>query len=60
MTEENDPDGKMKGVKNIICFEEVPVKGREMAEKVGVNVITMNEVIEAGKKNTSWRETVAN
>ena len=59
-TGENDPEGKMKGLKTIVCFEdEVPVKGLKMAETVGVNVITLSDVIEAGKMNTSWRETVA-
>ena len=50
----------MKGVKNIISFEdEVSAKSLKMAEKVGINIITMNDVIAAGRNNTTWRETVA-
>ena len=35
------------------------IKGLKMFETFGINVITLRDVIEAGKLNTSWRETVA-
>ena len=52
-TGEDDPEGKMKGVKTIVSFEDdVPAQSLKMAEKVGINIMTMNDIIEAGKNNT--------
>jgi hypothetical protein len=52
-TGEDDPDGKMLGVKTIVSFDDdVPVESLLMAKKVGINIMTMNDIIEAGKNNT--------
>lgn len=56
---EDDPEGKMARVTTIISYEATVDQAiLKRADQVGVSVTTMEEIIEAGKKNfDSWVPT---
>jgi len=54
---EDDPEGKMAKVTNIIVFESSIDKNvLALADTVGISITTMDECIEVGKQNfASWK-----
>jgi long-chain acyl-CoA synthetase len=41
--------GKLKTLKNLVCFDEVTKEIRKQADEIGLNLITFTEVINSGK-----------
>lgn len=57
---EDDPEGKMKNLQNIIALDGFTQEGIDMAKKVGINPITLEFVEEAGKGYMDmWEEKSA-
>lgn len=52
---EDDPDGKMSRVVNVISFNAVPDEQVNLAGELGVKIVTFDELLKAGKENTEWK-----
>ena len=58
---EDDPEGKMKNLQNIICLDDdFTQEGLDMAEKVGIRPLTLEYISEFGKGQIdTWEEKQA-